>query len=193
MDFDVNCASADGLLTLLALRGIGPRRAERIAARFATLGDVRDAGPDELKAMVPGNGDGVLSDKSTWEKAFSRAARVLEDASKYAVRVLAVKDAEYPTWLREIRDRPPVVYVKGNLLAGRRYVACIGTREPSRFGTVVTQRITSHLVEHDWGIVSGLATGIDTAAHRCALARKIRGVFRFRYRHKSPRVVQVQC
>ena len=169
MDFDVSCESADGLLTLLALRGIGPRRAERIAARFATLGDVREAAPEELKAVVPGEGCGGLGDECAWERAFSSAARVLEEARTHTVRVLAASDPAYPTWLRRIRDRPPVVYVKGELLTGRRYVACIGTREPSRFGIVVTQRITSYLVEHGWGIVSGLATGIDTVAHRCTL------------------------
>ena len=172
MEFDVNCASAGGLLTLLTLRGVGPRRAERIAAQFATLGDVRDARAEQLTKVMPGGTAGELNYKCAWERAFAHTARVLEDARKHSVRVLAPSDSEYPAWLREIRDRPPVVYVKGQLDTGRRYVACIGTREPSRFGAVVTERITCHLVEHGWGIVSGLAIGIDTVAHRSTLDAK---------------------
>ena len=172
MGFHVKCESAAGLLTLLAVRGIGPRRAERIAAHFATLGDVRDAGAEQLRGIVPGGAAGELNDKRIWQAAFCDAERVLGEAREHSVRVLAPSDSEYPPWLREIGDRPAVVYLKGKLVADRRYVACIGTREPSRFGTVVAQRITRHLVEHGWGIVSGLAVGIDTLAHRTALETK---------------------
>ena len=115
MGFDVSCVSVTGLLTLLALPGIGPRRAERIAARFTTLGDVRDAGPNRLKGMVRPGADGELYDKRAWQDAFAHTARVLEDARNHGVRVLAPSDSEYPQWLREIGDRPPVVYLKGKL------------------------------------------------------------------------------
>ena len=172
MNPDIRCDSADGLLTLLALRGIGPQTAEKIADRFATLGDVRDASPKHLAEIVPSKVDGILRDEHAWEKAYTRALRILDQAHEHSVRVLTAIDDKYPTWLREIPDRPPVIYVKGTLPPGRRYVACIGTRKPSRFGELATQRITTHLVENGWSIVSGLALGVDTLAHQAALDAK---------------------
>ena len=172
MKLDIRCDSAEGLLTLLAIRGIGPQAAERIAARFATLGDVRDASPRHLAEVVSDSVRSLLRDEHAWKSARVHALRILDQADEHSVRVLTAADGEYPVWLREIPDRPPVIYVKGKLPPGRRYIACIGTREPSRFGELATQRITAHLVENGWSIVSGLAIGIDTLAHQAALDAK---------------------
>ena len=172
MNPDIRCDSAEGLLTLLAFRGIGPQLAERIAARFVSLGDVCDASPQHLVGIVSNHVSSVLRDKHAWESAYACALRTLEQADEHSVRVLTRIDDEYPVWLRGISDRPPVIYAKGTLPPGRRYVACIGTREPSRFGELATQRITSRLVENGWGVVSGLAVGVDTLAHQTTLDAK---------------------
>ena len=172
MKLDTRCDSAEGLLTLLAFRGIGPQAAERIAARFSTLGDVRDASPRHLAEVVSDSVRSLLRDEHAWKSARVHALRILDQADEHSVRVLTAVDDEYPVWLREIPDRPPVLYVKGKLPPNRRCVACIGTREPSRFGELATQRITAHLVENGWSIVSGLAIGIDTLAHQAALDAK---------------------
>ena len=170
MNPDIRCDSANGLLTLLALRGIGPQVAERIVARFESLGDVRDASPQHLAGTVSNRVGSILRDKHAWERAYACALRILEQAYEHSVRVLTETDDEYPVWLREISDRPPVIYVKGTLPPGRRcYVACIGTREPSRFGELATRRVTARLVENGWSVVSGLAIGIDTLAHQTTL------------------------
>lgn len=170
MNPDIKCASADGLLTLLAIRGIGPRAAERIATRFATLGEVRNASPQQLAASISRVAIGQTCEDRAWEMAYSRSVRIIEEAQEHSVRVLAASDQGYPAWLRDIPDRPPVIYVKGSLPVGRRFVACIGTREPSQFGDQVTRRIALLLAENGWSIVSGLAIGVDTVAHEAALA-----------------------
>ena len=172
MNLEVKCAGARGLLTLLAIRGIGPRVAERISCRFETLGDVRDASPRELAGMVGKLAASNNWDERIWETAYSSANRIIEEARRKSVRVLVATDEEYPSWLREIPNRPPVIYVKGVLRPGRRYVACIGTREPTHFGDQVTRRIVSLLAERGWSIVSGLAFGVDTVAHQSALEAK---------------------
>jgi DNA processing protein len=61
------------------------------------------------------------------------------------------------------------LFVKGTLRPGQRNVACIGTREPSTFGLQVTRRIVEVLTSAGWSIVSGLAIGVDTEAHKSAL------------------------
>lgn len=76
--------------------------------------------------------------------------------------------AFYPLLLRAVPDAPPTLYVRGTL-APRPCVACVGTREPSAFGVEVTRRIVRALVARGYGIVSGLALGVDTVAHRTAL------------------------
>lgn len=83
--------------------------------------------------------------------------------------VALIHDAAfYPSLLRTIPDPPPTLYVRGEL-APKRCVACVGTREPSAFGIEVTRRIVRALVARGYGIVSGLASGVDTVAHRTAL------------------------
>lgn len=61
----------------------------------------------------------------------SRSHRAAKRAQNKSVRILTAVDQDNAEWLREISDRRPVTFVKGKLRAGRRYVACIGTWEPS--------------------------------------------------------------
>lgn len=170
MNHDVECTSAGGLLTLLALRGIGPKGAERIARQFDRLSDVFEASPKRLSKVVSRPALNTLSDQRAWENASARTLRILEEAQEHSVRVLGVNDSGYPELLRLIPDRPPVIYVKGELLEEYRQVACVGTREPSRFGEVITQHIATLIAKNGWSVVSGLAFGVDTLAHQAALA-----------------------
>jgi len=89
--------------------------------------------------------------------------------------VLSIFDQEYPAALRSIPDRPPILFFKGKLPSNRS-VACIGTREPSEFGEIVTDSLVAALVATNWTIVSGLAIGIDTLSHQAALRCKGRTV-----------------
>jgi DNA processing protein len=85
--------------------------------------------------------------------------------------VLTPGDPEYPENLRAVRDRPALIFVSGRL--GRRdarSVALIGSRRASAGGLAVASSIARELVTHGYTVVSGLALGIDTAAHTAALA-----------------------
>lgn len=88
---------------------------------------------------------------------------------RFETRALTPTDPEYPSWLRRIQDRPPVVYVRGQLPPDRRCVACVGTRQPSTFGKLAAHGISRFLAAHGWSIVSGLAIGVDTLCHEGAL------------------------
>jgi len=87
------------------------------------------------------------------------------------VHELTLSDERYPDRLRELSDPPKSLYVLGDveLLARERLVAVVGTREPTVFGTSAAEELTGALADGGWGIVSGLARGIDTIAHRTAL------------------------
>lgn len=169
MSFDLETATARGLLSLLAIKGIGPVAATKLARRFSNARQIIDAERDDLAGLASASAAAALREKSTWVAALEHADRILDRAEQLNVRVLSIFDSDYPEWMRSIADAPAVVYLRGTLRPGLRYVACIGTREPSKFGVEVTKRITSFAARSQWSVVSGLALGVDTLAHRAAL------------------------
>ena len=160
--------SCEGVLTLLALPGVGVKSAQALATTYETLEDVRTAAEQQLIVLrrVPPS----LMELSAWQAAHAKALQTQEKADLLDTRILSLFDPCFPALLRDIPDAPLVLYVKGRLLEGRKSVACIGTREPSEFGCVAAKRITNYLATNGWSIVSGLAIGVDTLAHREALA-----------------------
>lgn len=163
--------SALGSLTLLQLEGIGVKSASSLVEHFETLGMVRDAASRKELGIVLRRVPSSLDDDRAWENAAQSAEQVFDQAGELGVRILSVTDPEYPELLRLLPDRPMVLFVTGCLRSGRKNVACVGTREPSSFGVLVTQRIVEMLVDNQWSIISGLALGIDAEAHRQALAK----------------------
>jgi DNA processing protein len=86
------------------------------------------------------------------------------------MRLLTVLDRTYPENLRAVHDRPPLIFVAGALEPGdARSVAVIGTRKPTLAGAALSRAIARQLVDSGYAVVSGLASGIDTAAHTAAL------------------------
>lgn len=169
MNADVLISSPQGVLTILGFRGVGPQMAFRMMRRFRTLGELQ-AAPDA--GFIPLHVRTLLRERAQWDAAFSKAQFTLEDAERHGVQVLTPGHDQYPRLLPQIDDCPPVLYLKGDLRPGGRYVACVGTREPTRFGETVTRRIVSVLAEAKCSIVSGLALGIDALSHRAALDGK---------------------
>ena len=84
---------------------------------------------------------------------------------------LAPSDPSYPVLLREIPDPPPILYVKAPTLNvfATRTIAVVGTRHMTTYGEAITRKLVTDLVARGFTIVSGLAWGIDTVAHRTAI------------------------
>ncbi|MCL2057775.1 MAG: DNA-processing protein DprA [Oscillospiraceae bacterium] len=87
------------------------------------------------------------------------------------IDVLAPGDARYPKLIREIGDPPPVLFSRGAapLKCTDRPIAVVGARRPTAYGLAMTRRLVSGLAGYGFTIVSGLAAGIDAAAHRAAI------------------------
>lgn len=170
MQLDIDSKSPEGMLTLLSLRGVGAKTAIALAKRFGLLSDIADADAEDLREFLTSAGQGSVKQPVAWSKALSAMDLIISEANQHGVRVVSCFDEEYPELMRNIPDQPAVIYVKGTLKPGRKYVACVGTREPSRFGAEVARRITGMLAEKGWGIVSGLALGMDSECHTTALA-----------------------
>jgi DNA processing protein len=86
------------------------------------------------------------------------------------LQVVTWDDEDYPANLRLVHDAPPVLFVRGELRpADAQAVAIVGTRHPTPQGVAVAEKLARELAERGLTVVSGLALGIDTAAHRGAL------------------------
>jgi DNA processing protein len=100
------------------------------------------------------------------------AKRVVEQTLKAGIAVIPVTSEDYPKSLGLLDDCPPVIYCKGSLSALEHApgLAVVGTRKATDSGVIVAERISRYFAEKEWVIVSGLALGIDSAAHRGALS-----------------------
>jgi DNA processing protein len=120
--------------------------------------------------------DALPSDLVPQEKAEAMAREVVKILRDKGVRELGVRihrAGEYPQKLRDAQDPVELLYYQGWWgLVEQRSVAVVGTRKPSTEGRRRTRKLVRQLVEDGWTIVSGLATGIDTEAHRTALAHE---------------------
>ncbi len=93
----------------------------------------------------------------------------LSMAKSHGIRAVKINNKEYPANLREIPDAPPLLYVLGRIPQTWRAVAVVGTRNPTEYGKEFSEGISREIARRRWVIVSGLARGIDTFAHKGAL------------------------
>jgi len=104
------------------------------------------------------------------DAARARVAVELRRAQRAGARLVTVLDSEYPALLRQVANLPPFLFVRGAIRPEDALaVAIVGTRQPSKTGLTRTARLTKDLVARGVTIVSGLAEGIDTAAHQAAV------------------------
>jgi DNA processing protein len=153
------------LLTLALLPALPPRVAGEVLrrgpladllARPDLLADLLD--PAALAALRSGDGR-------------RRAEAELRGVGALGVRIVGRDEAEYPPWLRRVHAPPPVLWVKGSLVAGEgeKAVAVIGARAATGLGLSFARALARDLAAAGLAVVSGLARGIDTLAHRGAL------------------------
>ena len=147
--------------------GIGRVRTSQLKEHFGSLQGAWEASEDALKQAG-------LDSRSIDTLVLLRPKISLDDGmermAKYKVEAIACEDPLYPPRLKEIYDHPPVLYVRGNLpCEDALCLAVVGTRRPTIYGRQVTEEIVADLVRNNIVIVSGLARGIDTIAHRTAL------------------------
>lgn len=101
----------------------------------------------------------------------------LHEIEARGLKVITLRDADYPKALRAIEDAPPVLYLKGDYVEKDELaIAMVGTRRPSPYGVMIAEKLAKELGQMGFTIVSGLALGIDTATHRGALAAHARTI-----------------
>lgn len=148
--------------------GVGPLAATRLLERFGSADAVFHARRAELESLrlSPVTIESLIK-REFEQRADDELARVKELGGD----ILILDDGSYPQLLREIADPPPVLYVKGDWDAcmAQPCVAVIGSRLCSTYGANAAEMLSRDLASRGITVVSGLARGIDTAAHRGAL------------------------
>ncbi|MBV9492152.1 MAG: DNA-protecting protein DprA [Verrucomicrobia bacterium] len=165
----------DALLVLNMLPRLGPVGVRRLLERFGNPQSTLRARRSEL-AQVQGLSAGALDSLLNWEKETDLTAE-LRRVQEAGVRITTILDADYPPSLKEIHDPPTVLYVWGALDPRDFHaVAVVGSRRTSHYGLECAKRFSYQLAYAGLTVVSGLARGIDAAAHQGALAAKGRTV-----------------
>ncbi len=106
-----------------------------------------------------------------WEECYRAALSMIDQHLEKGIHPLPITSNEYPILLRQIKDAPFILYAKGDIsvLNNMYAVAVVGTREPTQHGFEMARLIANNCARHGCVIVSGLAKGIDTAAHQGAI------------------------
>ena len=154
-------------LALRMVPSLGARRAGQLIERFQTPQAVFRASVSQLEAagLLPGVARSIASGC-----AFEDAAVQQEKLLATGAVAIPLTDPRYPPRLREIFDPPMVLFARGRTeLLGSLMVAMVGTRRPTPYGVAVAERLAADLGRAGLTIASGMARGIDTAAHRGAL------------------------
>lgn len=139
----------------------------RLLHHFETPERVFKASPEELAAVRGLSQAAAAQIRSHDYRKF--ADRECESVRRTGVRIVDFLSEEYPKILLEIPDFPPYLYVRGDLRSAETCIAVVGSRRASSSGQSITERLARDLALRGITVVSGMARGIDTAAHRGAL------------------------
>jgi DNA processing protein len=157
-------------MALALTPGLGPNKARRLVERFGGVRGVFDATLTELEAAGI---QAVAAQSLGTGRSLELAQDELARATAADVHILALEDPAYPPPLRQIYDPPLVLYVRGEVgVLSRPGIAVVGTRHPTPYGTGMAERLACDLAARGLIIFSGLARGVDSAAHRGAISAK---------------------
>jgi DNA processing protein len=157
------------LIALSLVPGVGPQRLRALVQRFSDPARVFCATPDEL-LTIPSLDKKTVTEILRSDRCRSDAEAMLRTLERIGGRVITMRDPDYPQQLLEIYDPPAFLYVLGDVSErDRDSIAVVGTRNPSEYGKTVAEKLCEELVQAGLTIVSGLARGIDTVAHRTAV------------------------
>ncbi len=161
----------DALIVLNAIPNLGGLRLRKLLEHFGSARAVLEARPQDLvgKSLLAEKWVGVISTFPREEFLKKERALMLSRG----VTAVTIEDADYPDLLKEIPGAPVVLYVKGNISSLKSpSVAVVGSRRASLYGLSVAEKLAVDLAQAGLTVVSGLALGVDTAAHRGALKAK---------------------
>ncbi|GIV59836.1 DNA-processing protein DprA [Rhodocaloribacter litoris] len=158
----------EALVALSMAPGVGPGRIRSLVARFGSAAAALQA-PARVLATVPGIGPQTAAAVAAFD-GHAAVTEQFERAERVDATLVTAWDPAFPPLLREIYDPPAFLWVRGTLAeADAKAIAIVGTRRATAYGKQVAYDFAAGLARHGFTVVSGLAYGIDAAAHRGAL------------------------
>jgi DNA processing protein len=170
-----NSADIDKWLKLIRADNVGATTFAKLIKHFGSADRALGASVSEL-AKVNGIGFKKAEQIAATREKFD-VEKELELAAKLDVWIINLKDERYPPALKQIYDPPPVLYIKGSLIRGDNLaISIVGSRRCSLYGQEQSSRLAHFLSSAGFTICSGMARGIDTAAHHGALSAEGRTI-----------------
>ena len=147
--------------------GMGPTRCRRAVRQLGSAARVFHASLTELEGVgMPPEAAQFCFDGRAWAAAIDEEGRIKEQQASF----LTPEDTNYPERLLEIYDPPAVLWVRGDVrLLSRPGIAVVGTRQPTPYGSGMAEMLSRDLARRGMLIMSGMARGIDSCAHKGAL------------------------
>jgi DNA processing protein len=162
-------------ISLTLVPSIGDVRAKALINHFGDAAAIFHA-PKKAFQAIEGLGTKAINSILQF-KDFSRAEEEIEFINKYKITPIFLTDKNYPQRLLNCYDCPPLLFYKGNAdLNSSRIVAIVGTRNHNDYGKNICEKLVEGLVNEDVLVVSGLAFGIDSIAHKSAVKNNIKTV-----------------
>lgn len=162
-------------LQLMAIPKVGETRIRQLIDTFGSPENVFQASAAQLSAL-PRMSETLANDILTYRdsKWIDQQLKLMDD---YQVTMTTLWDAEYPAKLKMIFDPPPVLFIRGELRQEDDFaIGVVGTRQATHYGKQVTNKLCQEMALRGLTIISGLARGIDTVAHKATIAAKGRTV-----------------
>ena len=151
---------------LLKILGAGNKLSSLLCSYFGSFEEIYNAEEDELASI--GMTDSHIKKMS--DKNVDKAADVVKYCETFGIDIVTFYDVQYPSGLKNIPDSPLLLFVMGTLPENsERMVAVVGTRKPSVYGTRMAEIFSDGLASAGVVVVSGMARGVDTVAHKSAL------------------------
>lgn len=162
------------LVGLYAFTLFGPKRLNLLTSFF---GNSKNVWLSEKKDLLKlGLSEEMIIKFLKFRKSFD-FKNYFRKLKSMSINVLTIKDENFPKNLAGLDDAPIVLYLKGRLLeSDSKSIAIVGSRKNTLYGEIATKLFTERLVESGFTVVSGLARGIDTLAHKSCLERKGRTI-----------------
>lgn len=157
-------------LRLQSVRGVGPIKFNELIRALGDPQKVFNSDDSEL-AEIPKIDARIIQEIGRFRPVSGYAEEQLDKADKLGASILTIDDPEYPDNLKNFTDSPPLLYVRGTLKkSDRRAVAIVGSRNATTYGKNTSSGMARELASAGITVVSGMARGIDSAAHQGALA-----------------------
>ncbi len=157
-------------IALLAVDGVGPTRCRRLMAAFGNAEAVLKASYNDL-IHIEDIGEQTANSIVSAKAQLSDAEKVCEQVEKLGLTLLSDSNPDYPEPLKQISDPPILLYAKGKLKPQwDRAIAIVGSRLATEYGKKIAYQLGDEFSSNGWTVVSGMAIGIDGAAHKGAIA-----------------------